>query len=158
MNSTAGENSFSNGATPNGDSMSIVTGSIDLSSFAGSFPLTNDGTSMVLDLLLVPSSSTGEREELLLRQNLLQLRSEFNGFLEAFTTARLASDETAADQALQQMDRTKRRLIALQEYSSILGKTASPNGNIRSRNAGLTLSYRPPKIPIGIKCCATVSQ
>ncbi|KAG0818619.1 hypothetical protein G6F20_001430 [Rhizopus arrhizus] len=142
MNSTAGENSFSNGATPNGDSMSIATGSIDLSSFAGSFPLTNGGTSMVLDSLLVPSSSTGEREELLLRQNLLQLRSEFNGLLEAFTTARLAGDEAAADQALQQMDRTKRRLTALQEYSSILGKTASPNGNISSRNAGLTLSHR----------------
>ncbi|KAG1343065.1 hypothetical protein G6F61_014858 [Rhizopus arrhizus] len=96
--------------------MSIVTGSIDLSSFAGSSPLTNDGTSMVLDSLLLPSSSTGEREELLLRQNLLQLRSEFNGLLEAFTTARLAGDEAAADQALQQMDRTKRRLTALLRY------------------------------------------
>ncbi|KAG1077348.1 hypothetical protein G6F35_018147 [Rhizopus arrhizus] len=58
MNSTTGENSFSNGAAPNGDNMSIVTGSIDLSSFAGSSPLTNDGTSMVLDSLLLPSSST----------------------------------------------------------------------------------------------------
>jgi hypothetical protein len=42
---------------------------------------------MVLDSLLVPSSSTGEREGLLLRQNFIQLGSEFNGFLEAFTTA-----------------------------------------------------------------------
>ncbi|KAG1309682.1 hypothetical protein G6F62_014771 [Rhizopus arrhizus] len=138
MNSTTGENSFNNGAAPNGDNMSIVTGSIDLSSFAGSSPLTNDGTSMVLDSLLLPSSSTGEREELLLRQNLLQLRSEFNGLLEAFTTARLAGDEAAADQALQQMDRTKRRLTALQESHIV--------------------SQRSPKIPIGIKCCASVSQ
>ncbi|EIE87751.1 hypothetical protein RO3G_12462 [Rhizopus delemar RA 99-880] len=97
---------------------------------------------MVLDSFLTPSSSTGEREELLLRQNLTQLHSEFNGFLEAFTTARLAGDEAAADHALQQMDRTKRRLTAMQEYSSILGKTASPNANISGRNAGLTSSHR----------------
>ncbi|EIE88990.1 hypothetical protein RO3G_13701 [Rhizopus delemar RA 99-880] len=142
MNSTTGENSFNSGAAPNGDNMSMATGSIDLSSFAGSSPLTDDGTAMVLDSFLVPSSSTGEREELLLRQNLTQLRSEFNGFLEAFTTARLAGDEAAADHALQQMDRTKRRLTAMQEYSSILGKTASPNASISSRNAGLTLSHR----------------
>ncbi|KAG1451444.1 hypothetical protein G6F55_009188 [Rhizopus delemar] len=78
MNSTTGENSFNNGAAPNGDNMSMATGSIDLSSFAGSSPLTNDGTAMVLDSFLTPSSSTGEREELLLRQNLTQLHSEFN--------------------------------------------------------------------------------
>ncbi|KAG1524600.1 hypothetical protein G6F51_014409 [Rhizopus arrhizus] len=97
----------------------MATGSIDLSSFAGSSPLTDDGTAMVLDSFLVPSSSTGEREELLLRQNLTQLRSEFNGFLEAFTTARLAGDEAAADHALQQMDRTKRRLTAMQEFDIV---------------------------------------
>ncbi|KAG1022289.1 hypothetical protein G6F43_014251 [Rhizopus delemar] len=58
MNSTTGENSFNNGAAPNGDNMSMATGSIDLSSFAGSSPLTDDGTAMVLDSFLVPSSST----------------------------------------------------------------------------------------------------
>ncbi|EIE83360.1 hypothetical protein RO3G_08065 [Rhizopus delemar RA 99-880] len=135
MNSTTGENSFNNGAAPNGDNMSMATGSIDLSSFAGSSPLTNDGTAMVLDSFLTPSSSTGEREELLLRQNLTQLHSEFNEIklfrdrsefkinfsieLEQYKyciwLVLLAGDEATADQALQQMDRTKRRLIDTQE-------------------------------------------
>ncbi|KAG1016274.1 hypothetical protein G6F43_014472 [Rhizopus delemar] len=58
MNSTTGENSFNNGAAPNGDNMSMATRPIDLSSFAGSSPLTDNGTAMVLESFLTPSSST----------------------------------------------------------------------------------------------------
>ena len=135
-----------NSTTSNTVDQSMVSaasnGSIPPTFLDGSSPsdLGFDLDSMLVDSAL-PSSAT-QREEHLVATNLAQLRGEMAGYLEAFSHARGAGDDAAVDEALAKMERTKKQIAAIQEYSSVFKSLGLHSETKASSRSGLTLSHR----------------
>jgi hypothetical protein len=89
--------------------------------------------SMVIDSEY-PSEAMDEMQ--LVQNNIAELRADVARHLREFSRARVAGDGAAADRAMEGIERTKRMLTKIQEYSSMMGKMD------RSDDAGLTLNRR----------------
>ncbi|ORE11853.1 hypothetical protein BCV72DRAFT_318012 [Rhizopus microsporus var. microsporus] len=108
----------------------------------GSSPsdLGRNSDSMLVDSALPLSSA--RREEYLISTNLAQTGGETVGYLEAFSYARGAGDDTATDGALTEMKCTKRQIAAIQEYSSVFKSIDLRSDTKTSGRSGMTLSHR----------------
>lgn len=145
----------SNGDTPNvtdiiGDTpilASPATGAVFESNLGSSLSeLTLDELeSMVLDspLLSTPANPTSGRGEQMLSENLAHLRADIETFIGAFSAARSAGNEAAADEALRKIERTNKAIDSLKSCSKIFESTEMHAESSRSDNAlGLTLNRR----------------
>jgi hypothetical protein len=109
--------------------------------------LTLDDFDMVLDSPLlsasVPANPPYRRGEQILSDNLAQLRAEIETFIGAFGAARSAGNETAADEALRKIERTRKAITSLEGCSKIFEPTSKHTESSRNDNGlGLTLNRR----------------
>ncbi|KAG0733226.1 hypothetical protein G6F62_012057 [Rhizopus arrhizus] len=83
-----------------------------------------DDSAMVVDSVsgFVPSSVMTNKKEDNVAINLTQLRSEMDEQLKMFCHVRASGDDAAIDEALQGIDKTKRRIAAMLECQSFFKK------------------------------------
>ncbi|KAG1443499.1 hypothetical protein G6F56_010652 [Rhizopus delemar] len=98
---------------------------------------------MLLDSWPVIEPPTMSREEELLQNNLAQLRGELGTLLEDFGAARSAGNESATDESLHKIERTKMAIKSLEGCSDIFNKSSMHASIAGSDNdLGLTLNRR----------------